>query len=282
MNIIQRSTLGAASLVISITSFAASPQPGMWGIDSELNGKPGRGLQIDQQNGKTIVVSYYGYRKDGSAVFYQAVGQMQEDGTSVSDLMEYKNGTPLAGPPQSGETENNMGPMLLEFDSTTTGYVTLPGEVRKPISLLTYEDTRSRLHNSFRAINTRMFAYGNDNNKLQNYKISIDGDIIKITIASPSFICDFKGPLIKTGTTFSTETEGQCVAGGGLTIGGKRFTEMHVNSQGQLSMKVRSKHKINDTYIIDVMDGEIRGICVNNLTKLQDISSQTEPCIPVQ
>ena len=47
------------------------PDSGLWGFDAEANGQPGRGFQIDQQQGSLMLFTYMGYRADGSPLFLQ-------------------------------------------------------------------------------------------------------------------------------------------------------------------------------------------------------------------
>ena len=109
----------------TIPAVAALPQPGMWSIDAELNGKPGRGIQIDRQDGNVVIATYFGYRPDGSATFYQAVGNIEDGKTFSAPLIEYKNGNPLGthSSTQSGEISQNMGDIQMVFDSEATGQV---------------------------------------------------------------------------------------------------------------------------------------------------------------
>ena len=52
-----------AAICISTASRAALsdlPQPALWAISAEVNGKPGRGIQLDCQSSNPTVVSYHG------------------------------------------------------------------------------------------------------------------------------------------------------------------------------------------------------------------------------
>ena len=63
----------ATLLVFSVCAVHAVPLPdsGLWGFDAEANGQPGRGFQIDQQQGSLMLFTYMGYRADGSPLFLQ-------------------------------------------------------------------------------------------------------------------------------------------------------------------------------------------------------------------
>lgn len=80
MNRFARSAVFSALVsCLAAPAMAALPDSGMWTIDGELNGKPGRGIQIDRQSGLNVIVTYYGYRTDGSALFLQAAGQLKDE-----------------------------------------------------------------------------------------------------------------------------------------------------------------------------------------------------------
>ena len=73
--------LAALGAIVSLSAHAFTPVSGTWIINSELNGKPGRGLAIDVQNG-TVVMQVYGYESNGAPTFYM--------GTSTSYTGEKK------------------------------------------------------------------------------------------------------------------------------------------------------------------------------------------------
>lgn len=128
------------------------PEPGMWAFDNELSGKPGRSLQIDMQNGRAMIVSYLGYRSDGSAVFLQASGLRAPDSSAFAGtLQEFRNGPSIGtgGEASNGEQAASLGPIQLTFDSSTTGTVTLPGDAPRRISRYHYEEYPIRFNNRF-------------------------------------------------------------------------------------------------------------------------------------
>ena len=140
-----RIVLTAIASTITASAFAALPDSGLWAIDTEVDGKPGRGFQIDRQGGETVIVSYYGYRADGSAVFYQAVGKITDGKSFSADLSEYKNGRAFTGNYQSAEYSGSVGTIKVVFDTAESGAITLPGTYAKPISRYSFEDTSRRL-----------------------------------------------------------------------------------------------------------------------------------------
>ncbi len=55
-----RAALAAMALAVGAPAFAILPQQGMWSIGSEVNGKPGRGIQLDRQGGDYLILTYFG------------------------------------------------------------------------------------------------------------------------------------------------------------------------------------------------------------------------------
>ncbi|MGO8754048.1 MAG: hypothetical protein ACLQHK_02310 [Gallionellaceae bacterium] len=119
-------------LAISSSAWAFMPTSGIWAVDSENTGKPGRGFNIEVQN-EIVFFTYYGYRTDGSSMFYYAAGPIANN-VFTSDLLEFQGGTYLGGIYQPAALIINAGPVILSFTSGTHGTITLPGESPKAIS----------------------------------------------------------------------------------------------------------------------------------------------------
>lgn len=133
----------AASL-FATAAYAVQPQPGMWVIDEEMNGQPGRGFQIDTQ-GQTLVFSYYGFREDGTANFHLSSGPYAND-QFTGQLMEFKGGTPIGHAFRNGQELGSVGTVKLSFTDSTTGSMQLPGESPKAISKFTFSDISSKFN----------------------------------------------------------------------------------------------------------------------------------------
>lgn len=132
-----------AGLLFSTISFAdplVLPAPGLWNIDEELNGQPGRGFQIELQ-GDVIVFTYFGYTEQGDATFYIADGFFNGV-LFLGEMIEVAGGTALGGEFQNGQVVENIGIVRLEFDSPTTGTIRLPGEEEKEISKYAFSDPK--------------------------------------------------------------------------------------------------------------------------------------------
>ena len=121
-----------AFLMSSGLTQAFTPQAGTWIVNSELDGKPGRGLAIDVQK-DTFVMQMYAYERTGEPTFYLATGKIANDQVSTS-LMRYSSGRYLGSGPLSGKEAGNAGTVNFRFTSDATGFITLPGEQEKEIS----------------------------------------------------------------------------------------------------------------------------------------------------
>ncbi|GEM_PF-822887 len=113
------------------------PEPGTWIVSQELNGKPGRGMAIDVQNGN-FVMQVYNYESNGSPSFHLAVGKMTYDlrmgvGTTASPdvkarLKRYAGGRYFGGPALTGREVADVGEVQLAFQSPLRGQIKFPGE----------------------------------------------------------------------------------------------------------------------------------------------------------
>lgn len=122
----------AGFAVVAGIAQAFMPAGGLWVIDDENNGQPGRGFQLEVEN-ETLVFTYYGYRADGSGVFYLAAGPIQNN-VFTGVLTEYRGGRPLGGALKPATSAGTVGNVRLEFTSGLHGSITLPGESSLAIS----------------------------------------------------------------------------------------------------------------------------------------------------
>ena len=213
-----RVSLILAISAVSLSTMAAMPQAGLWSVASEINGQPGRGIQIERQGGRTVILSYFGYRPDGSATFLQAVGPLQNGKTLTAPLLEYKNGKVLGGAPQSGAEAANHGTVTVDFDTPTSGSITLPGEAKTPFSRYTYEDLTRRLNNTF-AVSTfwpsvRTYGLRKDATLVitaKDGKLTMDHSSIMNELNPTSTKrCIFKGDLTPSGAGFRSTGDVSC------------------------------------------------------------------------
>jgi hypothetical protein len=108
------------------------PSDGLWVVNAENNGQPGRGFQIEQHAG-LLVFTYYGYDATGQETWYLAAGAMSGS-TFTGILTEYGGGTILGGTYSPSTSTGSAGTVTLSFTSSTTGTIALPGESAKAIS----------------------------------------------------------------------------------------------------------------------------------------------------
>src|ERR1019366_5797586 len=132
MKMIKALVIGIVAFAISASASAFMPSNGMWQIDAESNGSPGRGFGLDVQN-EVVFLSYYGYAANGSALFYVAAGPIANS-TFTADLLSVTGGTAIGGTYKSGTIGVSPGKVTLTFTSGTHGTMTLPGESPKAIS----------------------------------------------------------------------------------------------------------------------------------------------------
>ncbi|CAN5446076.1 hypothetical protein BH11PSE11_BH11PSE11_30890 [soil metagenome] len=128
----KKSILGMFAYAVCNLAFAFMPVSGMWQINAEATGLPGRGFGLDVQN-EVVVFTYYGYRADGSALFHVAAGPIVNN-VFIADLLSVTGGTPIGGAYKAGTVGTSPGKVTLTFTSGTHGTISLPGESIKAIS----------------------------------------------------------------------------------------------------------------------------------------------------
>lgn len=267
MRQVSRNLMAVATLVTSCAASAALPQAGFWSFDAELNGKPGRGIQIDRQGGETIIVTYYGYRSDGSATFYQASGKVQNENTFTGNLIEYKNGPALGGPVRSGEEARTVGPITLEFTSAAQGSVTLPGETKQSVSRYAFEDHRARLFNSFRATSTpgAVDSYIWATSYLRFSPLGESG-VSVIEVAADGQSCTYEGMMERHGDGFSISGRRPCADTSNVQQTVFRFENLKVDENGILSGRFFSGPLFSSGYeMLEKKNWQILfGVCVKS------------------
>jgi uncharacterized delta-60 repeat protein len=113
------------------TISATSPAAGLWAIESEIDGRPGRGFAVDVQ-GNTLVLTVYAYDALGNSNFYQAVGPIDSNGSFTGDLTYYSGGTHFGGPAQTAAAAGTAGTVRIRFvDPGDQAFITLPNESTK-------------------------------------------------------------------------------------------------------------------------------------------------------
>jgi phosphatidylethanolamine-binding protein (PEBP) family uncharacterized protein len=110
------------------------PMNGLWAVDQEIDGNPGRGFHVDQQ-GTSLVVAFFGYRSDGGAQWYFTAAPYA-DNSFTGSLDQYVGGTAFGAPWKPAAAAGSAGNVRLTFTDPTHGQITLPGEPVKKVSRL--------------------------------------------------------------------------------------------------------------------------------------------------
>ncbi|AVS79828.1 hypothetical protein C8244_01045 [Paracidovorax avenae] len=233
------SAAGVAPAWAQTTAAAgAEPEPGMWAFDGELTGQPGRSLQIDTQLGRGMVVSYLGYRADGSALFLQASGyRAQDDNSFTGELREFRNGPVIGGGAANGEVAGSVGTLRLAFDTPTSGTVTLPGEAPRRISRFTYGN--QQLSRDFdRQIEIGLYSQASRSPRTATYRMRLSDSNLRLEQLSSSdgSLCAYSGPYQVQGGTLASQGTKVCTdASGAQQQGTYRIERFRFDSQGFLS-----------------------------------------------
>lgn len=123
----------ALLFVSSLThGFTILPMDGLWGIVNEQQLAVGRAMNLEVGGG-VLVVTMYAYNAQGAPTFYVGGAAISAANISAVTLSEPQGGTCLGCPLTSGRLLSTPGVATFEFTSSTTGFVTLPGETRKAI-----------------------------------------------------------------------------------------------------------------------------------------------------
>lgn len=232
------SAAGVAPAWAQTTAAAgAEPEPGMWAFDGEQNGKPGRGLQIDTQEGQGMVVSYVGYRSNGSSLFLQASGLRPAGSTAFTGtLQEFRNGPVIGGSTGNGEPAASLGTIQLSFDTPTSGTVTLPGDVPRRISRLTYQTRWNEPTKQYLMLPTAGFE--------QEYDIQLAQGNFRLSQTSTrdGTLCTYAGPYQTRGAGIEGEGTKLCTdATGTQRSKAIRIERFSIDSYGLFSGTVLSE-----------------------------------------
>lgn len=101
-------------------------------MPQELNGKPGRGLVVDVQNG-VLSLQMYAYEQSGRPTFYLATGNLI-DNRLTTELKHYEGGRYFGSGERTGVEKGSAGLVTVRFVDGMNGFITFPGEAEKPIS----------------------------------------------------------------------------------------------------------------------------------------------------
>lgn len=106
---------------------------GMWVIP----GQPGNGLMLDWQN-EVVVATFFTYREDGTAVWYQGSGIVENAMVSF-DALEFSGGSCLDCEYQAPSVLDDPVKATLEFKSKSTAVLTFDGGEPVPLRALAFD-----------------------------------------------------------------------------------------------------------------------------------------------
>lgn len=106
------------------------PETGWWWNP----GESGRGFALEIQNGVMFMAGYM-YDTAGNPLWYSSANQMSSQNLYQGNWVQYANGQTLMGAYRPPVVANsNAGSLQIQFQSTTTGILTLPDGRAIPIS----------------------------------------------------------------------------------------------------------------------------------------------------
>ena len=135
------------------------PSNGVWIVQDELTGKPGRGISLDAQ-GDLLTMQVFAYQANGQPTFFMGVGGYQQESersyTSTATLVlnQYKGGRSVGGAPAIAELAQSAGEVRVSvlggFDrSLALAQVQFPGEALKTMQRLPMELPQSTAEKLF-------------------------------------------------------------------------------------------------------------------------------------
>ena len=203
---ILKTVLTLIGILIALPALAFTPQSGIWVIDAELTGKPGRGMQIEVQDG-VLVFTYFGYKANGSPTFYLGSGPLANNSFQAT-LSEYGNGTAVGGVFTDAAEIGSPGTVSLAFTSSTKGTMTLPGEPEKSISRGTFSDMSRLINRTFAGQTYGINSFVSDSTL---FKFQVGNGVMKLErVALFTGTCSFDGTYTTAGATLNAVGTYQC------------------------------------------------------------------------
>ena len=219
------------TFVVQSQSTLVTPQPGLWNIDEESNGEPGRGFQIDTQ-GNTLILTFYGYEATGEPTFYLSAGPFSPSGYQ-GELQTFEGGTAFGAPFTDAQLSGSAGTVTLTFDSSVTGTIQLPGEPQKAISRFSYADVTRSINGTFEGETRGIGPFSTDTT---TYTLQLDdGEFSLVRDAFFSGECRFEGVYTPAGTGVDASGEYQC---SDFSSGQFVAEQVSVNSLGVYSARI--------------------------------------------
>lgn len=233
---ISRAAFTVAAICVAAPAFAILPNQGMWSIGNELNGKPGRGIQVDRQGGETLIITYFGYRPDGSATFMQASGKLLDGREFRGDLVEYRNGRALGSGPRDGEVSQVIGPVSITFETATSGTIILPGEGPQSFTRYQFEEHTARLNTRHEY---RRYVFNSRHYKDVTAIIRTSAGQFQMDEKLSDGTCSYTGDLRPTGESFTSKGSVACTFANPSEVSPVRYemVDIKVDEHGMFSAR---------------------------------------------
>lgn len=194
---------------------AFAPQSGTWVVNSEVNGRPGRGFGIDVQN-TTMVMQMYAYESNGQPTFYLAVGEVVDNKVTAA-LNKYTGGRYFGSGDRSGTPAGSPGNVSIRFTSGMTGFITFPGEPEVAISRFNfgYAPTAASLRGVWSFTTGSSAGWLADVTDLVNISSGTSNGNGLVTSSNGLFGCEqqVSGPAAGLVLCVKINTQGQMVKG---------------------------------------------------------------------
>lgn len=200
------------------------PQAGTWVVNSEVDGRPGRGLALDVQN-NTFVLQMYAYEASGQPTFYLAVGPLSNNSGSA-DLQRFTGGRYLGSGAMSGTLDKVVGRMNLRFTSGVTGFIQLPGEGEVAIS---------RFNFGYGAVPSSLMGIWSFSSM---GSAGLNADVVSLTVLT-SATSNGNGLVMSSSGLFGCEHQVRGSFAGGVIC-------VKINNSGQLLAGYRFVYSVNE------------------------------------
>lgn len=210
--------------IISSAAQAFMPQAGTWVVNSEVDGRPGRGLALDVQN-NTFVLQMYAYEASGQPTFYLAVGPLSNNSGSA-DLQRFTGGRYLGSGAMSGTLDKVVGRMNLRFTSGVTGFIQLPGEGEVAIS---------RFNFGYGAVPSSLMGIWSFSSM---GSAGLNADVVSLTVLT-SATSNGNGLVMSSSGLFGCEHQVRGSFAGGVIC-------VKINNSGQLLAGYRFVYSVNE------------------------------------
>lgn len=92
---------------------------------------------MEAQN-EAMFVSFYMYNSAGQAVWYVASGTMTSATLFQGTVQEYSGGSALNASFRAPTANTNLGTVTIQFGTTSTATMTLPGGTQVPLTRFTF------------------------------------------------------------------------------------------------------------------------------------------------